>query len=455
MQAFYDCNNIKSVEITNVINIESNAFEDCTNLPNIVIPNSVESIGAYSFKGCTALNSVTLGENVTTINDNTFENCSLLTEITNPATVTTIANNVFKGCSKLADVIIADRIKELSLGSNGSSPLFVDCLLDSVYIGGEITYNTSSEYGYSPFYRNTSLRSVVISDLATKVYTNEFYGCTALTDVIIGHNVKNIGDYAFSGCSSLNAFTFGTSIEEIGKEAFSDCVKLTSITSYATIPPTCGTQALEDINVFDCSLYVSSGYAQAYQQAEQWKNFLFVEELATTDNYVTYMIDDEVYKIILVKPGERIITPIVNERENYTFSGWNLDEYISVDGYPVMPDEDITINARYIANSYTVTYIVDGEVFATDSVAYGNEIVLIENPEKEGYTFSGWSEVPATMPAENIIVEGTFTKDETGIDDITAESTKVVYDLNGNRILDTENLERGVYIINGKKIFIK
>ncbi len=498
--SFKGCTALNSVTLgENVTAINNNAFESCTNLPNIVIPNSVTTLGAYSFKGCTALNNVTLGENVTTINDNAFENCILLPEITIPASVTaiannvfkgcskladviianstnelslgsngsspmfadcaldsvyvgaklryntspfynnkslrtivfgnketniyerefagcsalknitlgngitnignyafencsllpeitipapiaTVANNVFKGCSKLADVIIADRKKELSLGSNGSSPLFVDCPLDSVYIGGEITYNTSSEYGYSPFYRNTSLRSVVISDLATKVYTNEFYGCTALTDVIVGHNVNTIGDYAFSACSSLNAFTFGSSIEEIGKEAFSDCVKLTSITSYATIPPVCGTQALQDINVFDCSLYVPSGYAQAYQQAEQWKNFFFVDDPINIYT-LTFVVDGEIYHSIKLPYNAKILMPEPT-KEGYAFSGW-------IGAPETMPKEDITIEGAFTINNYSITYKIDGTE-TTESLTYGAELVIPEAPAKEGYTFNGW-----------------------------------------------------------------
>ena len=60
-------------------------------------------------------------------------------------------------------------------------------------------------------------------------------------------------------------------------------------------------------------------------------------------------------------------------------------------------------------NKFTMTYMVDGEVYETIEMEYGAEITLPENPEKEGYTFMGWSEVPETMPAHDVIVYGTFT----------------------------------------------
>ena len=59
--------------------------------------------------------------------------------------------------------------------------------------------------------------------------------------------------------------------------------------------------------------------------------------------------------------------------------------------------------------SYTLTYKVDGEVYRTMTIVYGTAITPEEEPSKEGYTFSGWSEIPETMPAKDVIVTGTFT----------------------------------------------
>ena len=169
----------------------------------------------------------------------------------------------------------------MSLGSNGSSPLFGDCPLDSVYIGGKIDYNKGSSYGYSPFYRNTSLRTVVITNKEEKIYDNEFYGCSNLKNVSIGNGVTSIGKWAFSGCSNLDYFAFGKNVQSIGGEAFSDCTNLTMLISQAVTPPTCGTQALDDINKWNCTLYVPSESMMDYQAANQWKDFFFINEIPT------------------------------------------------------------------------------------------------------------------------------------------------------------------------------
>lgn len=301
---FSDCTSLQTATLGNSISyIGSYAFNNCKTLESIVIPNSIQALGKNAFNGCSSMTSAKIGNGVKIINESTFSGCSSLKkveigdsvtsiaayafngcknlpEIQIPQNVTVIGNNVFSGCTGLKTVIMADRETDgdLKLGYNGSNPLFVDCPLDSVYIGRNITYNTASNYGYSPFYRNTSLRSVTITDKETEISANEFYGCTNLQNVKIGDGVTSIGNWAFSGCSSLMNFSFGTQVKTIGQEAFSDCTAVTAITSKAQTPPTCGSQALDDINKWECMLYVPEGHIADYQAADQWKEFFFVEE---------------------------------------------------------------------------------------------------------------------------------------------------------------------------------
>ena len=296
--AFYGCSKLSEIVIPDAVTtIGSSVFRNCTSLETVKVGNGTKSIDSYAFGGCSALISITLGDSVATIGSDAFYSCSSLPEIVIPQSVTTINSYAFDGCTALADVIIEDRTTALSLGSNGSSPLFSDCPLDSVYIGGKITYSTSSSYGYSPFYRNTSLRSVVITDTEEEVYDNEFYGCSNLKNVSIGNGVKKIGNWAFSGCSALDYFAFGNSVQSIGEEAFSDCNNVTKLISFASTPPVCGTQALDDINKWNCTLYVPNESKSAYQSAEQWKEFFFVEDLPTAIVSVLpdYKIQEPVY----------------------------------------------------------------------------------------------------------------------------------------------------------------
>ena len=279
---FRYCSVMKKAIIGNGVKyIGEQSFEYCKALEEVVIGDSVTSIKDWTFNGCSALKNIKIGGNVVTIGEYAFNFCSALPEIIIPQSVNTIDDYAFSGCTGLKKVIIEERKGTLSLGSNGASPLFSSCPLDYVYIGRNITYFKSAYKGYSPFYRNTSLREVVVTDEEIEISENEFYGCTNLKNVTIGNGVKSIGNYAFSCCSALEGFSFGSSMENIGDEAFSDCINLTQIISSAATPPTCGTQALDDIIKWNCTLKVPMESLTEYQQAEQWKDFFFIEGTET------------------------------------------------------------------------------------------------------------------------------------------------------------------------------
>lgn len=277
--AFTNCSNMQSVSLgQNISAIGSSAFLNCSALEAIRIPDKVTMLNDYAFGGCKSLKEIKIGSQTKTINQYAFSGCSSLQSITIPKAVTNIYNYAFNGCTSINKVTIADSQSTLTLGSNGSNPIFSSCPLDYVYIGRDISYSTSSSSGYSPFYRNTTLREVKITDKETEISENEFYGCSNLQSVTIGDGVTTIGNWAFSGCQSLKYFAFGSQLANIGQEAFSDCAAVVEISSKAKTAPVCGSQALDDINKWDCKLYVPDGCMAAYKNADQWKDFFFKEE---------------------------------------------------------------------------------------------------------------------------------------------------------------------------------
>ena len=103
------------------------------------------------------------------------------------------------------------------------------------------------------------------------------------------------------------------------------------------------------------------------------------------------------------------ITPEANPtQEGYTFSGWlEIPE--------TMPAHDVEVVGSYTKNSYKITYKIVGDYFANnnykeETLEYGAQITPEANPTQEGYTFSGWSEIPETMPAHDVVVEGSYTR---------------------------------------------
>jgi uncharacterized repeat protein (TIGR02543 family) len=116
-------------------------------------------------------------------------------------------------------------------------------------------------------------------------------------------------------------------------------------------------------------------------------------------------------------------------KEGYTFSGWS-----EIPG--TMPAQDVEVTGSYTINEYKITYKVTGEYFADDKVAeefydYGETVIpLATDMTKEGYTFSGWSEIPGTMPAQDVEVTGSYTINEYNVFYNANGGTGTMYDEN-------------------------
>ena len=115
-----------------------------------------------------------------------------------------------------------------------------------------------------------------------------------------------------------------------------------------------------------------------------------------------FKIGEEIIDTKTVVYGEAVTAPEAPEKEGHTFAGWQ-------DVPETMPAHDIEILGSYTANKYTITYKVDGEEYKTVEVEYGTTLTAEADPEKEGYTFSGWEGLPETMPAHDVEVTGSFT----------------------------------------------
>jgi regulation of enolase protein 1 (concanavalin A-like superfamily) len=114
-----------------------------------------------------------------------------------------------------------------------------------------------------------------------------------------------------------------------------------------------------------------------------------------------YMVDGTEYKRTSLSYGSAITPEPAPTKEGYAFSGWSTIP-------ATMPAHDVTITGSFAANSYNLIYMVDGTEYKRTSLAYGSAITPEPAPTKEGYAFSGWSTIPATMPAHDVTITGTF-----------------------------------------------
>ncbi len=153
---------------------------------------------------------------------------------------------------------------------------------------------------------------------------------------------------------------------------------------------------------------------------------------------ITWMVDGEVYETQTLDYGTAINAPTAEEREGYTFA-WK-------DEIPGTATADVTINGSYTINQYTITWMIDGEVYETQTLDFGAAITA-PAISIEGRIFDGWGEVPATMPAHDVTINGSTHLD--GIKGVSVNENVNMYDLSGRR---ANKNTRGIVIINGKKI---
>ena len=202
------------------------AFSGCTSLSSVSVSSSVTSIGAYSFSGCSGLKSVSIANGVITIEKNAFSNCSRITSLIIPDSVMQIGSSAFRGCTKLTEITLP--FVGLTESASGIDSVFGAIFgSTSTYTSAEIRqyYNDeSSSYYYIP----SSLREVTLTNCRTIPY-GAFYNCYFLTKVTIPDGVARIGDSSFKGCRGLTNASLPNSVESIGANCFYGCSNLQSI----------------------------------------------------------------------------------------------------------------------------------------------------------------------------------------------------------------------------------
>ncbi len=245
--------------------IGEEAFLDCTGLTgNLVIPNSVTSMGKKAFSGCTGFTgNLTIGNNVTLIDEQTFYGCNGFTgTLTIGSSVQTIGKEAFKNCNHFTG--------NLSI-PNSVTTLGQECFASCSGFDGTLTIGGGiATINPSPFNNCSGLTAINYNAInATKPeWGNWLYGCNALTTLTIGPNVESIFESAFDGKSSLTGnLVIPNSVTTIEKNAFKGCSGFNGTLTLSNNLTSIGEAAFKDCTGFTGTLTIPSSLTAIDKEA--------------------------------------------------------------------------------------------------------------------------------------------------------------------------------------------
>lgn len=460
--SFSGCTELSSLNLPAAItSLGDYAFEKCTGLKTFSIPSNV-TIGKYLLSGCTGLTSVTFANGITTISDGILSGCTGIKDIVLPNSVMSIGNRSFMSCSNLEAISIPNNVKYFSEAS------FISCSkLRAINIPQGV-----ASLPQMVFEGCSSLESVTIPESVTTIGIRAFYGCSSLTEITIPGSVKNMETWdncwAFSNCGNLRTITLNEGCV-LGANTFSSCYNVEKVITWNNTP----IEAHKSFTSFayNATLYVPQGCIDAYKDAYDWKDFKEIKEIqeninissngiatycSTRDLDFTDVTGLKAYIVSGFSPstGKLTLTLVtkVPAGEGLLLKG--------VEGNYEVP---YTTTDMYYSNLLmgvtTTTNIspTDGDqtnfILANGSHGIGFYTISETGPLAAGKAYLHLPTSAISALARCFIFD--FDNEEaTGIVELETETANAneYFNLQGRHVLRPSN---GIYIVNGKKVFIK
>lgn len=407
--------------------IEHDAFNTKRTIAGqLIIPDTVTSIGSYAFFGCDKLTGdLSIPNGVTTISTFAFHGCTGLTgTLTLPDTVTTIESQAFSGCSGLTKLVLSKKLE--TIGENAFSscsslkgdleiPKGVTTIGNSAFssctsLDGKITIPGSIvSMGNFAFSNCRQVKSVEISDGVTRIGAHAFETCTSLFDLKIPSSVTTIGDNAFNGCSSLTGNPpIPEGVKKVGNYAFNACKNLSGKLELPSTVTSIGISAFGgpnsltgEVEIGEAIKYIDKGILSLTGV----NRFRLPKNLCDTEikenAFATSGSSTKIYY-----PGYKAEWDNTRSQNNH-IEGLQADGLI-VSNIPILYFCDVTFNPNGgTFEDGTSAPVTIKEIWRTEKVATKGDVPA--TPTRKGYVFDGWyytDNVARAMTAFDPATEG-------------------------------------------------
>ena len=478
--AFYQCSSLTTIpSLAHIENIEEAAFAYCTNIMGEIDLSTAKTVKENAFYACSGISSVKFSSKLESVDGEAFAGCSVLSDIyydenadvmfsrtsfsntpwneklptengivymgkvamavekgTEPRELTfregtvSIAHDFFdeSNFEKIRTVNLPNSVKHIG-----------DYAFNTVWKGSNVEFINLPEglvdIGYRAFASNKRLQKLALPNTVKYVGDYAFSQMEKLQSVE-NYNASRSGQYIFYDCELLESVKIGPNVETISKGMFNYCEKLAKVEFEErgnSLPLSIEEGAFsscESIIELILPEGVGSIGKEAFSYCANISSLSLPNSLQYIGERAFYECRDlkDVYCYAKNVPSSYSDTFISSYIRNATLHvpSVSIDAYKSSD-----PWKYFGSIVKIAMPEHTLTYMVDGEIYKTYSIEEGETITPEPAPTKEGYTFSGWSEIPETMPAHDVTVTGTFTQ-------VAYEVGDVTYEVNGDNASVTD-----------------
>lgn len=232
-RAFEGCSALRRVVLPDALRqIGEMAFSGCVHLSRVIIPGGVLRVGTLAFSKCAALERVRIEPGVQALGPSCFSKCTALERVDIPASVNALGGGVFFGCGKQlclygGEGTPAQQYAQLNGLAFDSQSWKEDeeLRLEEAEDGTLIVMGARRE---AP--ERVEIPTELCGRRITAIASKAFFACGTLTHLSVGSGVREIGESAFFGCRSLVSAVFERGLERVGDSAFAGCENLTQVT---------------------------------------------------------------------------------------------------------------------------------------------------------------------------------------------------------------------------------